>query len=101
MKIFFVIVMMGIIVLIGCLKFVEKVEIVTFELIVVVSSGDIIKVGILYLFLGIMVIFEILFKDMVLMIINEINVNGGVLGKKLEFVVVDLVFDWFLFVEKV
>lgn len=62
---------------------------------------DIIKVGIMYLFFGMMVIFEMLLKDVVLMVIDDINVKGGVLGKKLELVVVDLVFNWLLFVEKV
>lgn len=62
---------------------------------------EIIKVGIFYLLFGIMVIFEILLKDMVLMIIDEINVKGGVNGRKLEVVVVDFVLNWLLFVEKV
>ena len=39
-------------------------------------------------------------KDTVLMAIDEINANGGVLGKKLEPVVVDPASNWPLFAEK-
>ena len=47
-----------------------------------------------------MAISETSLKDTALMTINEINANGGVLGKKLEPVVVDPASDWPLFAEK-
>jgi urea transport system substrate-binding protein len=65
-----------------------------------VSSGDTIKVGILHSLSGTMAISETSLKDTALMTINEINANGGVLGKKLEPVVVDPASDWPLFAEK-
>ena len=47
-----------------------------------------------------MAISETSLKDTALMTINEINAKGGVLGKKLEPVVVDPASDWPLFAEK-
>src|SRR5690606_31033861 len=63
-------------------------------------SGDTIKVGILHSLSGTMAISETSLKDTALMEINEINANGGVLGKKLEAVVVDPASDWPLFAER-
>lgn len=68
---------------------------------VVVVQDDMIKIGVLYLLFGIMVILEIMLKDIVLMMVDQQNVKGGLLGKKIEVVVVDFVLDWLLFVEKV
>src|ERR1700760_4178181 len=59
-----------------------------------------IKVGILHSLSGTMAISETVLKDVALMTIDEINANGGVLGRKLEAVVVDPASDWPLFAEK-
>ena len=59
-----------------------------------------IKVGILHSLSGTMAISETALKDMALMTIDEINKSGGVLGRKLEPVVVDPASDWPLFAEK-
>ncbi|MGA1195600.1 MAG: urea ABC transporter substrate-binding protein [Candidatus Latescibacterota bacterium] len=58
------------------------------------------KVGILHSLSGTMAISEVSLKDVVMMAIDEINASGGVLGKKLEPVVVDPASDWDLFAEK-
>ena len=59
-----------------------------------------IKVGILHSLSGTMSISETALKDMALMTIDEINRKGGVLGRKLEPVVVDPASDWLLFETK-
>ncbi|MDD9940801.1 MAG: urea ABC transporter substrate-binding protein [Myxococcales bacterium] len=59
-----------------------------------------IKVGILHSLSGTMAISETSLKDVALMTIEEINSAGGVLGRKLEPVVVDPASDWPLFAEK-
>jgi urea transport system substrate-binding protein len=59
-----------------------------------------IKVGVLHSLSGTMAISETVLKDTVLMAIDEINAKGGVLGKKLEPVVVDPASNWPLFAEK-
>ncbi|MGP9492401.1 urea ABC transporter substrate-binding protein [Psychrobacter sp. AOP7-B1-24] len=64
------------------------------------ADGDTIKVGILHSLSGTMAISETSLKDTALMTIEEINANGGVLGKQLEPVVVDPASDWPLFAEK-
>lgn len=64
------------------------------------SSGDTIKVGILHSLSGTMAISETSLKDTALMTIEQINANGGVLGKQLEPVVVDPASDWPLYAEK-
>ena len=64
------------------------------------ESGDTIKVGILHSLSGTMAISETSLKDVALMAIEEINAKGGVLGKKLEPVVVDPASNWPLFAEK-
>ena len=63
-------------------------------------AADTIKVGILHSLSGTMAISETVLKDTVLMAIDEINAQGGVLGKKLEPVVVDPASNWPLFAEK-
>jgi len=63
-------------------------------------AADTIKVGILHSLSGTMAISETSLKDVALMTIDEINANGGVLGKKLEPVVVDPASNWPLFAEK-
>ncbi|NGZ84999.1 urea ABC transporter substrate-binding protein [Duganella sp. SAP-35] len=63
-------------------------------------AADTIKVGILHSLSGTMAISETSLKDVALMTIDEINAKGGVLGKKLEAVVVDPASNWPLFAEK-
>ena len=65
-----------------------------------VQAAETIKVGILHSLSGTMAISETSLKDMALMTIDEINAKGGVLGKKLEPVVVDPASNWPLFAEK-
>jgi len=64
------------------------------------QSKDPIKVGILHSLSGTMAISETVLKDTALMAIDEINAKGGVLGRKLEPVVVDPASNWPLFAEK-
>ncbi|HZG19996.1 MULTISPECIES: urea ABC transporter substrate-binding protein [Herbaspirillum] len=63
-------------------------------------AADTIKVGILHSLSGTMAISETSLKDVALMTIDEINAAGGVMGKKLEPVVVDPASNWPLFAEK-
>jgi urea transport system substrate-binding protein len=63
-------------------------------------AQDTIKVGVLHSLSGTMAISETTLKDTVLMMIEEQNKKGGILGKKLEAVVVDPASDWPLFAEK-
>jgi len=63
-------------------------------------AEDTIKVGILHSLSGTMAISETTLKDVMLMLIDEQNKAGGVLGKKLEAVVVDPASNWPLFAEK-
>lgn len=64
------------------------------------SAAETIKVGILHSLSGTMAISETSLKDVALMTIDEINANGGVMGKQLEAVVVDPASNWPLFAEK-
>ncbi len=64
------------------------------------ASNAPIKVGVLHSLSGTMAISETVLKDTVLMAIEEINGKGGVLGRKLEPVVVDPASDWPLFAER-
>jgi urea transport system substrate-binding protein len=64
------------------------------------AQSNTIKVGVLHSLSGTMAISETVLKDVVLMAIEEINAKGGVLGKKLEPVVVDPASNWPLFAEK-
>ncbi|HVF62569.1 MAG TPA: urea ABC transporter substrate-binding protein [Casimicrobiaceae bacterium] len=75
----------------------------TLPLFALVGPGhaqDTIKVGILHSLSGTMAISESALKETALMTIAEINAKGGVLGKKLEPVVVDPASNWPLFAEK-
>lgn len=63
-------------------------------------AADTIKVGIMHSLSGTMAISETPLKDVALMAIDDINAKGGVLGKKLEPVVVDPASNWPLFAEK-
>jgi urea transport system substrate-binding protein len=64
------------------------------------AAEDTIKVGILHSLSGTMAISESVLKDTVLMLIADQNKKGGLLGKKLEPVVVDPASDWDTFAEK-
>jgi len=64
------------------------------------AEDDTIKVGILHSLSGTMAISETTLKDVMLMLIEEQNKKGGVLGKQLEAVVVDPASNWPLFAEK-
>jgi urea transport system substrate-binding protein len=63
-------------------------------------AADTIKVGILHSLSGTMAISETTLKDVMLMLIEEQNAKGGLLGRKLEAVVVDPASNWPLFAEK-
>jgi urea transport system substrate-binding protein len=63
-------------------------------------AAETIKVGVLHSLSGTMAISETALKETVLMTIDEINKAGGVMGKKLEPVVVDPASNWPLFAEK-
>src|ERR1700722_8311066 len=64
------------------------------------AADDTIKVGVLHSLSGTMAISETTLKDTVLFMTDEQNKKGGVLGKKLEAVVVDPASNWPLFAEK-
>src|SRR4051795_4271153 len=59
-----------------------------------------IKVGVLHSLSGTMAVSETSLKDVALMTIEEINKQGGVMGRQLEPVVVDPASNWPLFAEK-
>ncbi|MCJ8139106.1 urea ABC transporter substrate-binding protein [Falsirhodobacter halotolerans] len=63
-------------------------------------TGEPIKIGVLHSLSGTMAISETTLKDTVLMLIDQQNAAGGVLGRPLEAVVVDPASDWPLFAEK-
>src|SRR5271169_5897325 len=59
-----------------------------------------IKIGVLHSLSGTMAISETTLKDTILMMVDDINKRGGLLGKKVEAVVVDPASNWPLFAEK-
>lgn len=63
-------------------------------------AAETIKVGVLHSLSGTMAISETTLKDTMLMLIDEQNKRGGLLGRQLEAVVVDPASDWPLFAEK-
>lgn len=63
-------------------------------------AADTIKVGVLHSLSGTMAISETTLKDTMLMLIDQQNARGGLLGKQIEAVVVDPASDWPLFAEK-
>ena len=64
------------------------------------AADDTVKIGVLHSLSGTMAISEVSCKDATVMAIDEINAAGGVMGKKLEAVVVDPASNWDLFAEK-
>ena len=65
-----------------------------------VQAEDEVNVGVLHSLSGTMAISETSLRDVLLFAFDEINANGGVLGKKINPVVVDGASDWPLFAEK-
>ncbi len=63
-------------------------------------AEDPIKVGVLHSLSGTMAISETTLKDTMLMLVEQQNAKGGLLGRQLEAVVVDPASDWPLFAEK-
>src|SRR3954451_10035743 len=59
-----------------------------------------IKIGVLHSLSGTMAISETTLKDTILMMVDDVNKKGGLMGKKLEAVVVDPASNWPLFAEK-
>ena len=64
------------------------------------AQAKTVKVGVLHSLSGTMAISETVLKDVALMAFEEINAKGGVLGAKIEPVVVDPASNWPLFAEK-
>ena len=64
------------------------------------GAADTIMVGVLHSLLGTVAISETTLKNVVLMLINDQNKKGGLLGKKIEAVVFDPAWNWPLFAEK-
>jgi len=64
------------------------------------NAADTVKVGVLHSLSGTMAISETSLRDILLFTFDEINAAGGVLGKKIEPVVVDGASNWPLFAEK-
>jgi urea transport system substrate-binding protein len=64
------------------------------------AAEDTFKVGILHSLTGTMAVSESVLKDTVLMLIADQNKKGGLLGKKLEPIVVDPASDWDAYAEK-
>ena len=65
-----------------------------------VQAADTVKVGVLHSLSGTMAISETSLKDVLLFTFDEINAKGGVMGKKIEPVIVDPASNWPLFAEK-
>ena len=66
----------------------------------IAQSGGTIKIGVLHSLSGTMAISETTLKDTILMMVDDLNKKGGLLGKKVEAVVVDPASNWPLFAEK-
>ena len=65
-----------------------------------VKAAEPIKIGVLHSLSGTMAISETTLKDTVLMMVDDINKKGGLLGRPVEAVVVDPASNWPLFAEK-
>jgi urea transport system substrate-binding protein len=64
------------------------------------APAETIKIGILHSLSGTMAISETILKDFMLMQVADLNARGGLLGRKIEPVVVDPASNWPLFAEK-
>jgi urea transport system substrate-binding protein len=71
-----------------------------FGLIGTTFAAETVKIGVLHSLSGTMAISETSLRDVVLMAVEQINTAGGVMGKRIEPVVVDPASDWPLFNEK-
>ncbi len=67
---------------------------------VTAEAANTIKIGVLHSLSGTMAISETTLKDSVLMMVDQLNKEGGLLGKKVKAVVVDPASNWPLFAEK-
>jgi urea transport system substrate-binding protein len=65
-----------------------------------IQAADTVKVGVLHSLSGTMAISETSLRDVLMFTADEINAKGGVLGKKIELVIVDGASDWPTFAEK-
>ncbi len=65
-----------------------------------VQAADTVKVGVLHSLSGTMAISETSLRDILIFTADEINAKGGVMGKKIELVIVDGASDWPTFAEK-
>jgi urea transport system substrate-binding protein len=72
----------------------------TFFSTVAFADDDTVKVGVLHSLSGTMAISETSLRDILLFAFDEINKKGGVMGKKIDPVVVDGASNWPLFAEK-
>ena len=82
------------------MKYIFKILILLNFIVLCNLKAETIKVGVLHSLSGTMAISETTLKDTVLMLVEKQNKAGGLLGKKLEAVVVDPASDWPLFAEK-
>jgi urea transport system substrate-binding protein len=84
------------------LKLLNKIAIFAFVSLISIKAfaSNEIKVGILHSLSGTMAISETTLKDTMLMLIEDQNKRGGILGKKIVPVVVDPASNWPLFAEK-
>src|SRR5215207_10418844 len=64
------------------------------------QEGEPIKVGVLHSLTGTMAISETTLKDTIQFLVDDLNANGGLLGRPVETVIVDPASDWPLFAEK-
>src|SRR4051794_37174768 len=64
------------------------------------QAADPIKIGVLHSLSGTMAISETTLKDTILMMLDDLNKKGGLLGRPVEAVVVDPASNWPLFAEK-
>ncbi len=64
------------------------------------QQGEPIRVGVLHSLSGTMAISETTLRDVVVMMVEDLNEDGGLLGRPVEAVVVDPASDWPLFAEK-
>jgi urea transport system substrate-binding protein len=84
----------------SCLRSVALTALTAIGGVATLNAEETIKLGILHSLSGTMAISEISCKDATVLAIDEINAKGGVLGKKLEPVIVDGASNWPLFAEK-
>jgi len=68
--------------------------------IITAQGKEPVKIGVLHSLSGTMAISEVSLRDVVLMAVDEINAKGGVMGRKIQPVVVDPASNWDLFAEK-